>query len=248
MKTTNEGLSAGNTFWTKSARSRAQVVRRVCEILERTYGNPRLGNPKDPLDDLIYVLLSNKTPPGRARAVYERLRDKFSMWSEVVEADRSEVVSLLKPAGFSVKRAGQIQASLKKVNNDFDACSLEALKNTTQGEAYDYLTSLPGVSDKVAKCVMMYALDFDVLPVDVHVHRVARRLGWATFDRPEQDKGKLEQVVPPNRRFSFHVGCVSHGRVLCRASQPDCLPCPLKNYCEYFRHIQSDSSVQHHVR
>lgn len=247
-ETKNKEVYAGSIFWKKSARSRAQIIRRVCESLERTYGNPRLGNPNDPLEDLVYVLLSNKTPPGRARTVYERLRDEYPTWSEVVKADSTEMVSLLKPAGFAVKRTSQIQASLEKVNDDFGSHSLDALKNLTQEEAYNYLISLPGVSDKVAKCVMMYALDFKVLPVDVHVHRVARRLGWSTVDKPEQDKGKLEWVVPPNRRFSFHVGCVSHGRALCRAARPDCLPCPLKNHCEYFRNLQPDSSVQNDIR
>lgn len=203
--------------------------------MERTYGRPRLGNPRDPLDDLVYVLLSNKTPPERARAVYERLRDEFSDWSEVVEADSSKVISLLKPAGFAVKRAGQIKASLQKVEDDFGTRSLDALNEFSREEAHDYLTSLPGVSDKVAKCVMMYTLDFDVLPVDVHVHRVARRLGWSIVDRPEQDKGRLEHIVPPKRRFSFHVDCVSHGRALCRATRPNCPPCPLKKHCEYFQ-------------
>lgn len=202
-----------------------------------------MGNPQDPLDDLVYVLLSNKTPPKRARTVYERLRDEFPDWSKVVEADLSRVVSLLKPAGFAVKRAGQIRASLQKVENDFGARSLDALNEFSREEAHDYLTSLPGVSDKVAKCVMMYTLDFDVLPVDVHVHRVARRLGWSTVDRPEQDKGRLEHVLPPKRRFSFHVGCVSHGRALCRATRPDCPPCPLKKHCEYFRLTSSSKTA-----
>jgi endonuclease III len=202
--------------------------------LEKTYGKPRLGNPEDPLDDLIYVLLSNKTPPDRARAVYERLQDRFPTWDEVVKADSSEVVSLLRPAGFAMKRASQIRASLERLESDFGVLSLDALNGFSREEAYGYLTSLPGVSDKVAKCVMMYTLNFDVLPVDVHVHRVARRLGWTTVERPEQDLGRLERVVPPKRRFTFHVGCVSHGRALCRATRPNCPPCPLKKHCEYF--------------
>lgn len=242
-RTANDDLSARGAFWTKSPRSRAQVVRRVCETLERTYGKPRLGNPQDSLDDLVYVLLSNRTPPRRAKMVYERLRAEFPDWSEVVEANSSKVISLLKPAGFAVRRAGQIRASLQKVEDDFGAYSLDALNEFSRKEAYGYLTSLPGVSEKVAKCVMMYTLEFDVLPVDIHVHRVARRLGWSTVERPEQDKGRLEHIVPPKRRFSFHVGCVSHGRALCRATRPNCPPCPLKKHCEYFELVGLDESA-----
>lgn len=43
-----------------------------------------------------------------------------------------------------------------------------------------------GVSLKVAKCVMMYALGAEVLPVDCQFHRVTKRLG------------ELEAMVLPN--------------------------------------------------
>ena len=43
------------------------------QILEVTYGSPRLGNPQDPLDDLVYIVLSNKTAPKVAIANYTRV-------------------------------------------------------------------------------------------------------------------------------------------------------------------------------
>jgi hypothetical protein len=57
-----------------SPRRRAQVVRRVCEALTGTYGLPRFGNPANPIDDLVYIVLSNRTSPDMARAVYARLK------------------------------------------------------------------------------------------------------------------------------------------------------------------------------
>ncbi len=199
------------------------------------YGRPRLGNPEDPLDDLIYVLLSNKTQPVRAQAAYELLKERYPSWQDIMEADPSELISILKPTGFATKRTTQIQSLLRKIKSDFGRCDLNALRGRNESYVYDYLTSLLGISDKVARCVMMYTMGFEVLPVDVHVHRVAQRLGWTEISRPEQSHEELEALIPRRRRYAFHVDCVAHGRTLCYSKHPNCLPCGLKKYCEYFK-------------
>lgn len=223
-----------------SSRRRAQIVRRVCEQLKAMYGEPRLGNPEDPLDDLTYVLLSNKTQPMRAQTAFSRIKEKFPTWREVMEADPLELISILKPTGFAVKRTTQIQAILRKISEDFGELSLNQLRSREEAEVLYYLRSLHGVSDKVARCVMLYTLGFEVLPVDVHVHRVAQRLGWTRKKYPEQSHDELEELVPPKRRYAFHVDCVAHGRTLCKPLKPNCSPCGIKKYCQYFADIVSE--------
>ncbi|MDT5268425.1 MAG: (cytosine-5)-methyltransferase 1 [Acidobacteriota bacterium] len=211
------------------------MVRRVCERLEATYGRPRLGNPDDPLDDLVYVLLSNKSAPERAQKAYADLKARFASWHDISDVDLPEVVALLRPTGFATKRAGQLLEIFRRLKEDFGSSSLEELGKWEQQEVFDYLTSFKGVSDKVARCVMMYTMGFEVLPVDAHVHRVARRLGWTQIERPENSHDELEQLIPPNRRYAFHVDCIAHGRELCRAGKPICEPCIVKEYCDYFK-------------
>src|SRR5919112_2850832 len=211
--------------WGLPTRRRAQLVCSVCSKLEKMYGRPRLGNPEDPLDDLVYVLLSNKSAPERARQAYEQLKSDFASWEGVAAAPESEIVAVLRPTGFANKRARQLQLALRRLKDDFGRHSLDDLKGRSEAEVFEYLTSLNGVFDKVARCVMMYTLGFEVLPVDAHVHRVTRRLGWTNQERPENSHEELEALVPPNLRYAFHVDCVAHGRALCRAAQPICEPC-----------------------
>ena len=65
---------------------------------------------------------------------------------------------------------------------------------------------------------MMYALSREVLPVDTHVERVARRVGLLPAGTRRQHIHQvLESVVEPALRYSFHVNAVAHGRDLCRA-------------------------------
>jgi len=216
-------------------RSKGQIVRRVCEALEREYGTPRHGNPAEPLDDLIAIMLSNKTGPAMAGKVFRDLKERFPRWDDVLRQGASSLEKLLRPAGLSRVKSKQIRSSLKRIRHDFGSCDLTALKTAPAFEAETYLTSLPGVSDKVAKCVLMFTCGGRVLPVDAHVHRIARRLGWTVKKRADQCHSELESLVPPHRRYTFHVDCVAHGRLVCRPARPACAKCCIKAHCLYYR-------------
>ena len=197
-------------IWDRSPEERSSIVASVCEALEAAYGLPRFGNPVEPLDDLIYTVLTNKASPGVARRLFEQVKERFATWDEVLESPDT-LPQLIQPGGLAVKKSAQIVATLRKVRSDFGACNLDPLKNRPEPEVEGYLVSLPGVSLKVAKCVMMYTLGAAVLPVDAHVHRVARRLGWTQRKRADQCHEEFEALVPRERRHAFHVDCIAHG-------------------------------------
>ena len=46
------------------------LLREVAEIASVLYGNPTLGNLPDPVDELIYIILSRKTPEVEYQAAY----------------------------------------------------------------------------------------------------------------------------------------------------------------------------------
>ena len=227
-------------IWRKPYRARQRAVEKVCKNLEKAYGKPRLGNPLDPLDDLIFIVLSNKTGPYTSRNVYEQLRKRFSSWENIISSPISELRKLLKPAGLSSVKSRQLRAAVRLIRGRLGTCDLQALRGRPEKEIESFLTSLPGVSEKVAKCVMMYTLDARVMPVDVHVHRIARRLGWTARKRADQCHDELESLVPRSSRYTFHVDCVLHGRQVCRPHEPICRNCCIKRFCQYFKRAKQD--------
>ena len=229
------------TIWRKPVRVRLRHVEAVCEAFRQSYGTPRLGNPKEPLDDLVSIVVSNKTSPVMARVVYMRLKGRFKKWGDVLASPFGALRSILKPAGLSKVKSQQLRGTLRRIKKDFGACNLRGLRGKSEKEIHEYLTSLPGVSDKVAKCVAMYTMGAKVLPVDAHVHRVATRLGWTARKRADQCHEELESLVPPNWRYAFHVGCVLHGRTICRPMRPRCLECCVNHYCAYFNKTRKAS-------
>lgn len=222
-------------IWQRPPRSRGQIVRRVCESLASAYGLPRLGNPRNPIDDIIYIVLSNKTAPTTAVKTYRKLKKRFPKWETLLGARASTLRSVVKPAGLSGVKSQQIRDALKKIRSDFGRLSLRQLRQWPDAEAQRYLTSLPGISEKVAKCVMLYTLSGQVLPVDAHVHRISTRLGWTDRKRADQCHAELELLVPPPRRYALHVDCVAHGRSVCRPISPLCQECCIRRHCECYK-------------
>lgn len=210
-------------------------VARVAHLLEVAYGSPRHGNPSDPLDDLIYVILSNRTGNRVAQDVYRDLKNRFATWDELTRVPTRRLKEILRRAGLSELRSVQIKAIVRKVRRDFGAADLQLLSGWTDDAASKYLVSLPGVSEKVAKCVLLYTLDRTPLPVDVHVHRITRRLGWHRHKRADQSHESLERLVSPRLRYGFHVNSVAHGRLVCLASNPKCGVCPVTQFCYYYK-------------
>ncbi len=211
------------------------VVQAVVEALQAEYGLPRHGNPRRPLDDLFYIILSNKTTPRSARSTYRALRRAYSSWNDIKPRDLPRLRNLIEPAGLANIRAAQIVGIVEGLRHRFGSATLSPLKQMTTGNAEAFLSSLPGVSLKVAKCVMMYTLGFLVLPVDTHVHRISVRLGWTSRKRADQCHDDLEAIVPPSLRYAFHVSCVAHGRAVCRPTDPRCDACVVRRFCAYYR-------------
>jgi endonuclease-3 len=111
---------------------------------------------------------------------------------------------------------------------------LARLRRLPTTNTIEYLTSLPGVGMKTASCVLLFSLGRPVMPVDTHVHRVSRRLGWAPWNAsPEKVQPILEALVPPRLVLSMHLLLVTHGRRLCKAGRPLCDRCPLRSRCAF---------------
>jgi endonuclease-3 len=183
----------------------------------------------------VFIVLSNKTDPRSAIAAYRRLRRLYPKWEDAIQDRARRMRAAIKPAGLATIKTKQLRAALRKIQADFGTCSLRALRSRPEHEVESYLVSLPGVSLKVAKCVMLFTMGFAVLPVDAHVHRVASRLGWTRRRRADQCHEELEALIPPRRRFAFHVDCIAHGRAVCRPREPLCQECCIRKHCDYYQ-------------
>jgi endonuclease-3 len=142
------------------------------------------------------------------------------------------VADAIRSGGLADSKAPRIQAILREVRDREGAFDLSALRDLSDDEARDYLMSLPGIGPKTAAVVLSFALGRDAMPVDTHVHRVTRRLGFlparASAERADRI---LHELIPDGLRTPMHVGFIRLGREICKAPIPRCRICPLKDLC-----------------
>ena len=210
-------------------------VAKVLTRLRDAYGSPNLGNYPDPVDELFFIILSQRTTGPSYERVFRQFKEIVSDWETLPERGVPWVREVISRAGLGHQKAKHMVGVARRLRKEFGRVTLEPLRDRPDAEVQEFLTSLPGVGVKTAKCVMLFSLDRRVLPVDAHVARVAERVGLVD---PSASKTRthevLEAVVPGASRHDFHVNVVAHGRAVCRANGPDCENCRIRFHCRYW--------------
>lgn len=214
-------------------RRAAEVLPEVDRRLRETYRTASLGNKADPLDELIYIQLSIRTREGAYSDIYTALCEQLGGdWEELLRRPDAEILRVLRSGGMAEVKLARLRAQIEQIRSAFGRVTLEPLRDMGDQEAEKFLTALPGVGPKAARCVLMYSLDRAVFPADSHCLRVLGRLGFAP---PELDRKAahdfLQNLVPPPIRHTLHVNLVHHGRLICIPMSPRCDRCPLLDVC-----------------
>lgn len=208
-------------------------VRAVANRLAKRFGPLERPRAVDPLDELVLTVLSQHTSDVNAGRAFDDLRRTFPLgWQQVVDAPTEAVADAIRSGGLADSKAPRIQAILREVRTREGAFDLSVLRNVSDAEARGYLMSLSGIGPKTAAVVLSFALGRDAMPVDTHVHRVTRRLGFipATASAERADR-ILHELIPDGLRTPMHVGFIRLGREVCKAPTPRCRICPLKDLC-----------------
>ncbi len=217
-------------------RGAANRLAKIDHLLDAAYGTPEseLGNKADPLDEAIYIILSFQTGLARFKTTWSRLRTAYPSWGAVERAPERDVVRVLREGGLHKQKARTIRRLLARVREVTGELSLDLLRNMNDEGAERLLTSLPGLSWKGARCVLLYSLERDVFPVDSNTFRILSRTGVLSrraVYRRRTLHDALQAVVAPARRRALHVNLVVHGRRICLPRNPLCTRCPLIADC-----------------
>ncbi|MBN1426745.1 MAG: endonuclease III [Anaerolineae bacterium] len=216
--------------------------RRLAEILSQEYGYPSWRQHLPPVDELVSTILSQNTSDTNRDKAFDALKDRFSTWEAVRDAPLDDVIDAIRPAGLSNRKGPRIQAALSYLTRTQGHITLDHLEDMPIEEAKDWLTSIDGIGPKTAAIILCFAFGRPAFPVDTHVHRVTGRVGL--IDRKtsaEQAHGILEEIVPPEDYYAFHLQVIRHGRQVCHARKPACDRCTLQQDCDYFDAIIADS-------
>jgi len=211
-----------------------EVILHIHNALLEEYGD-HPWHPRDPVATLVSAILSQNTNDVNRDRAFERLRDQLPTWELVRDAPLDGLIRAIQPAGLAPTKAPRIQEALRRATTAQGEVSLDFLADLPLEEARKWLLDIPGVGPKTAAIVLLFALGRPVFPVDTHIHRVTRRLGLIPPRASrEQAHPLLEDLIPPEIYYPFHLNLIAHGRAVCHARNPGCPRCILRDQCAYY--------------
>ncbi len=205
------------------------MMNQIVNYLDELFPHPKceLNYTKD-YELLLAVMLSAQTTDKRVNEVTYKLFNKYNSLELLSSADIEDIKSIIRPIGTFNKKALNIiniasfllEKSEGKVIND-----------------RSFLESMPGVGRKTANVVLSILFDEPYIAVDTHVSRVSKRLGIANKNDDVLTIEKKLYKYFSNCNFQhLHHQLVFFGRYHCKAINPKCESCKLKNICKEKKH------------
>ncbi len=208
----------------------------VAAALLEMYGVPQWRPNLAPLDELVSTILSQSTSDTNRDKGFDALKARFPTWEAVRDAPPGAVIETIRPAGLANQKGPRIQEVLRRITDERGALSIDFLATIPLDEARAWLTSLNGIGPKTAAIILLFAFGRPAFPVDTHVHRLSRRIGFiGPRVSAEQAHPIMERIVPREDYLVFHLNLIRHGREVCHARAPRCEICPLQADCDDYQ-------------
>lgn len=194
----------------------------IISYLDEVIPNPicELEYNKD-YELLIAVMLSAQTTDKRVNEVTKILFKKYDSLEKLSNADVEDIKKIIKSIGTYNKKASNVIGIANKL------LSYGYVPNDRK-----FLESLDGVGRKTTNVVLSILYNEECIAVDTHVKRVATRLGISneTDDVLKVEK-KLTKYFKNENLSRLHHQILLFGRYYCKARNPLCNNCKLKNIC-----------------
>ena len=219
-----------------------EVTRRLTEL----YGAAAWSS-KDPMSQLVDIILSHRTRDEQTAAAYDNLLARFGSWEAVRDAPTEEVQEAIANVNWPEVKAPRLQALMRRITEERGELNLDFLRDLPVEEGAAWLNRLEGVGPKTTACVLLFSARKPILPVDTHVHRVSIRLGLIGKKVTADAAHILLQALLPNDAqtiYNFHKGLLRHGQRVCVFERPRCGKCVLTDLCDYYNTVVKPTKPQ----
>ncbi len=201
-------------------------IKGILNILRKEYSDSTTALTfETPFQLLISTILSAQSTDKQVNKITQSLYRQYPDARAFITLSQVDLESKIKSIGLYRSKARNILATCK------------ILVERYQGKVppnREELVKLPGVGRKTANVVLSVGFNHDAIAVDTHVFRVSNRIGLAKAATVEKTEEQLMKNIPQNDWSASHHWLIWHGRLICKAQNPRCSECPIKNFCHFF--------------
>jgi len=203
--------------------SKQERAKEIIKRFKKIYPDSKCSlHYKSPFQLLIATMLSAQCTDERVNKVVPPLFKKFSTPIDFLNADISELETMIHSTGFYKNKAKNIKNCCEVLVHKYNS----KLPQTTEE-----LSSLAGVGRKTANVVMGTAFKIPAMVVDTHVTRLSNRMGFLKGRNAVILERQLMEIVEKKDWVIFTHLMIDHGRAICPARTPKCDLCVLSDLC-----------------
>jgi endonuclease III len=173
---------------------------------------------------IVAVVLSAQDSDRNINKIAPVFFNTFPDMKALAHADEEIVLSLINKVRSSRKKAKWLLEIANQIKDD---------KNIPH--TLEALTALPGIGRKSANVIMREAgWAAEGIIVDLHVVRVAPRLGIAQGTDPKKLEKQMMELLNPGDWGEAGMAISFLGREICRPTNPKCPECVMNTSCDYY--------------
>jgi endonuclease III len=189
----------------------------------------QFGSKKHPLDYanryqlVVMVILSAQDSDRHINDVAKDFFKSYPTMNELAKASAEDIQHIIGSVRNFGNKSEWLAKLAKTVGDDSKIPS-----------TLDELTKLPGIGRKSANVIIRESGNkAEGIIVDLHVVRVAPRLGLAEGTKPEKIEKQLMETFPKSVWNEVGMAISFLGREICRPSNPKCNACVMNVVCKF---------------
>lgn len=204
-----------------------QNINKIFKILKKENPSPTTElYYKDVFTLLVAVVLSAQSTDKGVNKVTEKLFKKADTPEKMCKLGISKIKNLIKNIGLFNSKAKNVFLLSKKLIEEF---------NSVVPDNRDELIKLPGVGRKTANVILNTYFNKPFIAVDTHLFRLGNRIGLAKGKNVLEVENNYLKIIPNWAMKDAHHWLILHGRYVCKARNPECNVCKIKEFCEFFK-------------
>lgn len=210
---------------------RVKLIEEIYRRLKELFPTPYKPN-RTRLEQAVFTVLSQNTTDRNAERCLENLKELTgNNLLKIPKLGGEELLLAIKPCGMF----NQKLKALKTLISMWEKVE-EKLRELPEKEAISYLMSFPYIGSKTARVILTFGFGKNTFPIDTHCRRVLKRLGvfpesWSL----DEISRFMEEHFDGEFNRELHYNFIRLGRKICKAKNPECDKCPLKDLCRYYR-------------
>ncbi len=199
-----------------------KTAKEIVEKLSGIFTDKPALNFSTPYELLIAVILSAQCTDERVNKVTAKLFKNYNTPEKMLSLSQDGLEKYIFSCGLYKSKAEHILSASKDILEKF---------NGEVPKTLDELRSLAGVGRKTANVVYSVAFKGDAIAVDTHVFRVSNRIGLVNEQNVLNTEKGLMKILDQKDWSRAHHYLIYLGRSFCKAKNPDCENCPIKDEC-----------------